>query len=331
MIRKIFSLINKVASPLPFLIFGLYLIGIGFREHNKLTQLIFYALPEGVLFGCSLAGFLFFKGWRVKGLFLCTACMAGLFIAVLHVKPRGPSTPNSDITLVHWNVGRSVNRYPKLIEKIKSDQPDILILSEVRDHVPLDNWKESFEAQTVFTYHDEQLAILSTYPLAHTKSFEYIHGDGWSVDVIMNEQTLTIIVIDVISHPLIDRTEIVKGVHEYAESLPNPFLVIGDLNTPDNSSYFEPWKEANWQHGFEAAGQGLGYSWPMVWPSWCLDYIWFNANIEPLSHQYKWCLWSDHLRQVFAFNLTAPVQNAASAPATNRGPDRHPIADVAPR
>lgn len=72
-----------------------------------------------------------------------------------------------------------------------------------------------------------------------------------------------------------------------------PLVVMGDFNTPSDSSYFPPLR-TRLRSAFEDAGSGYAHTWPMPLPVLDLDQIWVSHHFKIVGAEHRTSFLSDH-------------------------------------
>lgn len=104
-------------------------------------------------------------------------------------------------------------------------------------------------------------------------------GGVLRVETHWRGRSLRVALTDFRSPPALDRR---PGAEELLDQLrkgPEPWLCMGDFNTPSASRCFDPWREAGAEHAFETAGTGYAPTWPAPLPVLTLDHVWSRGLI----------------------------------------------------
>src|SRR5262249_31005223 len=135
-----------------------------------------------------------------------------------------------------------------------------------------------------------------------------------SVRITTPSGLLDILTVDLPSSPLSDRRGMLAAVANWVGSHDRgvPLLIAGDFNTPADSLAFQPLRRLA-RRAYETVGHGWPYSWPVPMPLWSLDHIWYTHAVQARNHEYRFALCSDHLREVFDFELPGPTTQQAGA------------------
>ncbi len=111
------------------------------------------------------------------------------------------------------------------------------------------------------------------------------------VELTIDQEKKSLIIIDVASWPLINRKPILETILKYAEDRNISFL-LGDYNTPYESDSFNSYK-INY-YSFHPVSEGFTATWPYGIPLLELDHIWVKKYIKPLQLKKLYYKASDH-------------------------------------
>jgi vancomycin resistance protein VanJ len=104
---------------------------------------------------------------------------------------------------------------------------------------------------------------------------------------------LRVVLADFRSTPTLDRSPGTQRLLSRLEAGPQPWICLGDFNTPLASRCFDPWRAAGAIHAFEAAGSGYAPTWPAPLPVLTLDHLW-SRGLIPLRAEAPLRSESDH-------------------------------------
>jgi hypothetical protein len=113
------------------------------------------------------------------------------------------------------------------------------------------------------------------------------------LDVTLDGHVRHILLVDGDADPLRKREELLKKVLALVKD-PNT-LVMGDFNTPIESRWFDPWRDAKLHHASEGSRGGFRETWPRPWPVLTIDHIWCTPDTQPVQFERVSLPSSDHL------------------------------------
>jgi vancomycin resistance protein VanJ len=294
--RLRFALFACSFSLVPF-----WAVGQVARDHFWITGLFFYipsAFVAVLLFGWSLVH-LWCRRWRAAVLSACLAIApAGVVLfAENRLFADRPATAGQ-LRLVHWNVGGRLEKSGAQNVLI-AQQADLYVLSEIPNAAAVEELRDSlgaaYEAQ-IFG----NLAVVAT---------GKVRAKGWLIDRRrtkvqevawqIHEGTLNLMVVDLPSDIGIHRAPLLREVNSLIERL-QPDLVVGDFNAPRRSWALVELPDG-YRHGYDTAGSGFGYTWPVPVPIYALDHCIHSRRALPAWYGLNSSFDSDHRMQLFDF------------------------------
>lgn len=122
-----------------------------------------------------------------------------------------------------------------------------------------------------------------------------VDGHAWSL-----------FIVDGVSSPIRSRQDVLEQVLAQARNRPRT-LIVGDFNTPRESIWLTPWREA-FHHAFDEAGNGWSETWPRQspLPLLSIDHIWSSKDLQPLTAQKLWSTESDHAALLTTLRVNPP-------------------------
>jgi endonuclease/exonuclease/phosphatase (EEP) superfamily protein YafD len=255
---------------------------------------------------------------RVLGLALLVLALADFLVFEVRQVPPGPAHPD-DQTVVHWNIARGRAGTDRILATLHADTPDLLLLSEL----PRDPGFTGQVARATGLAHVRVLQglLLASRTPIHVKEgrVDLRNARGWSAEVEQGAARLRILLVDVQSRPDLDRRAMADDVAAWVAAQPpgQPLLVVGDLNTPRRGESLRPLR-AQLRHAYEVAGRGWPFSWPLPFPCYALDHLWFSDRVVLSAFRYRFSLASDHLRQVGRLHLTPAPAPPRTSPTKAR-------------
>lgn len=231
-----------------------------FKLHYLLASLFFIGL------------YLIKKNYQLVAVFLLMVVLNSSYILPWYLAPESNHSIESStrISLFHSNVYTSNNQYSKLIQVIKNELPDIVVLQEV-DRLWIENLSEINELypyQKIQTREDNfGIVLYSRLPI--TKSEIIYPGTALiptiQVTILAGEEPIQIIA----THPLppisksyaTARNSQLESIANLIKSIKEPVVLIGDLNTTMWSFQYKELVEVsaliNARKGF-----GIHATWP---------------------------------------------------------------------
>lgn len=201
---------------------------------------------------------------------------------------RSHTTSEDDLVIVHWNATWSGDQseLERAYNAIRAADPDVVVITDPgkfgwgeRGQKFLSEWPhQSRSAGVLLLSHEDVQEVRPIYRAGRVKlSYIQIKFDG---------QELPIWVLDLPSDPNLYRWPILQKVMAAARSanLPEPALVLGDLNVPRHSRALSK-AFPQMENAFDEAGVGWGCSWPREWPLWQLDQVLVGKSMS--SRRYE--------------------------------------------
>lgn len=218
--------------------------------------------------------------------------------------------PPGHLHVVHWNVGQWDDRITNQILAVAADKPDVCLLSEAPRYSDVAALARR-HLGTPYSLVDAGMALLSKYPFEPLGSLKLTNAKGWAVRVATPKGPLNLVIVDLISHPTLNRGVPIQQISDWIGKLPPsiPVIVLGDFNTPRDALSFDPLRK-RLRNAYEIAGRGWPYSWPIPVPVYSIDHAWVSRSVHVLNYSMKGSWLSDHRRQVMDIEIAK-----AGAPA----------------
>ncbi|MDB6070340.1 MAG: endonuclease/exonuclease/phosphatase family protein [Verrucomicrobiales bacterium] len=309
------------ASRLPWALLILtwicLLVRLTVRDAHDWSALFFYIGPWPILLVSwpllALPAFLNRRGLRLR------LGLAGLGLLVTFAgwkfspapPPLAPIPPGSVAgparTVLFWNINHPRQVPAQVHELLQRHRPDILVLAEAEKQSP-----EDLAAMRVRhpDYHISRLpggillAVLGRAQLQKTIHLPSRTNALWLHCQFTDNpaEHWQLILADLGPWPLLPRTDRTEAVRQFAGSAPRT-LVIGDFNTPYDSTAFDPWRHA-WNHGLsQSPGSPGNATWPLGLPLLSIDHIWMSPDLRPLRAQKGTPGFYDHAWQLITVGL----------------------------
>jgi endonuclease/exonuclease/phosphatase (EEP) superfamily protein YafD len=304
---------RRTARALSVLILTALLIRLTIRDRYPYLSLVFYAAPWPVL-GALLS--LTAVMWRrashrwlaaIHGLAACAIIGALLYQTFLREPARQPhASASKPMRVIFWNVARTRVFRDRLGPEMLAQHPEVIALAEAgpSTDAQIQFWRDALPG---WQHSDLRSGMLLCSRGPHHEEARWELGDGGRCrQFVVDRQgtSLRILLVDIKSNPLRSRREPLEAIARRVRTLERePFIVLGDFNTPSDSVWFRPLRE-HCQDAFETAGRGYGPTWPVPLPALRLDHIWCGFRVVPISALHGWSVASDHRPIVADLQLT---------------------------
>lgn len=244
------------------------------RDTWLLPAVIYYATPWLLRLLAALLAVLVFRN---RGLRAIAGIAAILSIAEGwqsfrrdEPPPGFPSGPSVSV----WNAGRALKRHPAEWSTLGDAD-----LSAVIESGPLDDeeWRRftgrspdhewrRFDGSTMLGVRGkilshESLGVHDRFRCHRVRVALPDHGE------------LTVVVADVRSQPWISRETALATVLRAAADDPRA-IIVGDFNTPPESSWFREWRTRGFALANDGPRRGFRETWAFGLPLWTLDHVW---------------------------------------------------------
>ena len=321
MFKKLIIFVRDVLDALWAIGGGLFAtawwIGLLFKDRYPLTQLLFFIPPlVMIVFGFFWLYLTLPKRFRLLQLFLFLSVFAAfgkmLLIDFRWTKAREVDRPV--IRVVHWNTADGILGTESIVSTLTRDQPHIILISEpprAKELPAMAHYALGMEHLLM----RGTMTLASHFPLENERAIPMVNGQAWAADAYTLQGPLTIVCVDLISHPNLNRKDSMNNLADWLEKNDRyPTIILGDFNTPRDSIAFRPIRKT-FHHAYEAAGRGWPYTWPIPLPLYAIDHAWVSSEIETVAYHLMPTRYSDHKRQVMDIDLIpAPPSEPAQKP-----------------
>jgi len=300
---------NRLLTIYIFILF-IFILGLTIRimvqDRWVGFALIFYMTPWPVLSGFSFLGMLYWiKRKQKKAVLIHFFGVIALLFSWFSLNHyNNPKTLTGDYRTMFWNVDRYPLGVKGVIDHVKQKNADFIGLVEAKPKINED--MNLIEA----TFNNYELHSLKGGMLFLTRGtllsnqFHRLSDNGRCnvLSVWHREEQFTIILVDINPDPLKSREDAIEQLFLIMEKYNDNLLVMGDFNTPFDSSHFDSYR-SNYQHAFSASGSGWIETYPICLPILAIDHIWLSIGIKPklCRHQSTW--FSGHRSIVLEFDL----------------------------
>ncbi|MCA9441853.1 MAG: endonuclease/exonuclease/phosphatase family protein [Candidatus Omnitrophica bacterium] len=291
------------ACVIPFL----WLPGQILKDRFLPLNFLYYIPPLLCFFSGCVAFFTMGRAWkwlRWTVLLIAILALAKSLVLDFEYHSRGEPTTES-IRFVQWNVSAGRFGTELLVDRLRSNRPDLILLSEAPpDMESLKISRALF--RNGYWFRSDGMALLSRFPIEVLERLDLPDGRGWAATVKTGARSFDLVAIDLRANLFVSRQPDLEFLSDWVvnRETDRPLIVAGDFNTPRDSVHFQGLRK-NLQHAYETSGHGWPYSWPFPVPLIQTDHMWCSEGIEPIDHRYDFTLGSDHLPQVFDFKISS--------------------------
>ena len=267
------------------MILGLLAVHFVIKERNYMSSLYFYTFPLPVIILLVLLfSFVLTKQWRRYNLIIASLLL--LTWLSRSFKIRIPDTiSEQDLEVVFWNASRD-NTFEDAFKE-NGNIPDVLVLVES----PKNNL-QSFKQQYPNDYYyksDKELFIFSKTPLDIIS--EKVSNYNTTV-INFKTAGINFYAVDATGSPDVPRKWELTYINQSIKEKNNT-VVLGDFNTPYESSYLKQLK-TDFNQAFNKKGNGFRETWFYNLPLLSLDHIWVSKDLKILKTEKIHTFKSDH-------------------------------------
>ena len=322
--RKVNAVIKALFWPFGFLpeviLFGnvvYLLVRFTVRDTIVAARYVFF-LPAPVFVAACFVGIIFRLAQRRRRwvALVTAAALAALLVCVWvdEFQIRGYAAAHSEagsVKVVTWNIHGGRAGWGQVAERIRREEPDIVMLVEAYVSTSPDKsgvWAKEFPGYEVANKKGP-MTVLVKGRVGMTRGDEiriapFYVSRYLSVEVEVEGRSLNLILIH--PTPAFDRDsdgiygKLVELIDEAGDE--KPLILSGDFNTPPNSAYLAPVRE-RLRSAFEVAGRGFAYSWPSYLPMFAIDHTFVNSHIQVTDYCIEHTNLSDHCIQIMELSL----------------------------
>ncbi|HEY4259686.1 MAG TPA: endonuclease/exonuclease/phosphatase family protein [Schlesneria sp.] len=246
----------------------------------------------GLRFRSPRGTLVFFLTWLM--IFLSIICFSEW--ALVEFRWNSKDADADSIKIVFWNVGRGhIASWERIAKQVCDFDADVIALTEATaDEVQTREYWEAYLPEYA-VYPLQEGLILMTKGKAVELLADTTGGlcDFRHLNVAVGRDNFDIILADVPASILLPRRKPITALYSRIKTQAVPTMMIGDLNTPPSSVWFDEWRQ-NWTRAWDAAGSGYQPTWPQPLPVLALDHIWGNKGITFQRCRCGWSSCSDH-------------------------------------
>ncbi|MDB5348050.1 MAG: Endonuclease/Exonuclease/phosphatase family protein [Schlesneria sp.] len=290
------------------------------RDHSDAFSVFYYATPAVLIgVGALITAWIGVRlrwpkssfAYSANGIMGLVAILCCGEWAMVDFRWNSKEVAPDSIKVVFWNVGRGhIASWDRIAKQVQNFDADVIALTEATsDEVQTrDYWKARLPEYSVYPL--QEGLVLLTKGSAVERLADSTGGlcDYRHLSVTAGRHNLDIILADVPASMLLLRRKPITALYSRIKTQAVPTLMIGDLNTPPSSVWFDEWRR-NWTRAWDAAGSGYQSTWPQPLPVLALDHIWGNRGITFQRCTCGWSSCSDH-RPVIANIVVNEAMNS---------------------
>lgn len=275
------------------------------RDRSDALSVFYYATPAILIgAGALITAWIGGRLQSPKGSFAYrinrTMALVAIFCfgewAVVDFRWNANEVTRDSIKVVFWNVGRGhIATWERIAKQVQDFDADVIALTEATsDEVQTrDYWKSRLPEYSVYPL--QEGLILLTKGSAVERLADSTGGlcDYRQLSVTAGRYNFDIILADVPASVVLLRRKPITALYSRIKTQAIPTLMMGDLNTPPSSVWFDEWRH-DWTRAWDAAGSGYQSTWPQPLPVLALDHIWGNRGITFQRCRCGWSSCSDH-------------------------------------
>lgn len=275
------------------------------RDQIHVMAVAYYGAPAVVI--AIVAMFTAWMGFRIQtqkssiskvlnaALMLVGVCCFAEW-AVVEFRWNAKDVSDDAIKVVFWNIGRGhFASWERIARQVHDFDADVIALTEatsdeVQSH---EFWGRHLPGYTAYRLREGMILLTKGSASKISEGSLAELGDYSHLSVNAGRYRFDLVFADVAASPLLPREKSIGALYELIKDQQSPTLVVGDLNTPPSSVWFDRWR-ANWTRAWDAAGNGYQPTWPQPIPVLALDHVWGNSGIRFQRCVGGWSSCSDH-------------------------------------
>jgi endonuclease/exonuclease/phosphatase (EEP) superfamily protein YafD len=297
--------LNKFKILLLVAFLCLIIIHFILKDRFQVVSVLFYAcpLPLIIIFGIFVTALFLKRKTLFYTLSVVLLAMSIYFFghyfgSELEKKPSGATS-----RILFWNVSKN-QPLPTdiLIKHIKQSNPEIMTLVEALNvsEEDLNTLRSSLPNYTIRALKGEMLiAVKGTIEFtifdSENDSYKYNY-----ITVNIDNKPISVMIVDVYASPLLNKRIPLEIIHHVAKEN-NTDILVGDLNTPYESVFFNDFK-ADFK-SFHLYSLGMTSTWPTPLPMIEIDQIWVARSFQPIKMKKFSYEISDHKMLIAEFQL----------------------------
>lgn len=240
---------------------------------------LFYATPWPLLLVLTAFEAASWKRNRILGpVFLAaTLALAITWYARCYEHPAPAAGKEPGARVFYWNAARGIFGSRLVLDEIQSANADIIGLVEAPRKTP-DDWASALKG-----YQMRSLAggmFCAVRGRIHTVRFFSPGNGAWCnlLSVSVGSDSFDVALVDIPASLRAPRGQILTKLWSQLKTAnQSRLIVMGDFNTPYESTHFLPFREGL-HHAFGEAGSGFRATWPVPLPVLALDHVWLGRD-----------------------------------------------------
>jgi vancomycin resistance protein VanJ len=315
-------------AVVPTLLLAVWVVGVLLRvlvqdRAAGTPAYFYYATPPPVLAGLAFGAGLWWvivrpRLFALAPAILGVACLIWAYSTTwFHNRPAAPASGAQRV--LFWNVAHGTFGWPRVVQEIRTHDPDIIGLVEAVADLDLASltreegrarraaeaehmrefWLKELPGYTPYVS-PQGITLLTRGKLEQT-TIDMLGGDnftafGYAVSgtIPTSAGTLHVVVVDVSMDFSRSLWPPLARLHEILEAIADePVLVVGDFNTPADSVAVAQLR-GPFANAFETAGSGYAATWPVPVPVLTIDQAWYSHRVQLSRCNLGWSLASDH-------------------------------------
>lgn len=200
------------------------------------------------------------------------------------------------LRIVTWNAAHLPRGRGVAAQVIRSWNADLIGVVEAgsSDDASLAEWRSLLPEYTVIAPRVGMLWIVRGTVEAGPLKTIYRQSDALPATASIKGQAVPVVLVDITSEITHNRRGPNAGLCTFLKEQPElPAIVMGDFNTPADTRWFAELKQLM-RNAFAEHGVGYRPTWPIVWPSLELDYLWVSPRVTVHRCWHGWTFASDH-------------------------------------
>ena len=253
------------------------------------------------------------RAWREFAGLAIAAIISAALILPWYAMPDRLVAGSRPVNVMHANVLASNTDYERLAALLHETEPDIVFLQEVNG-----GWEKAIASladdwpHTYFVTREDNfgIAVISKYPFA---SIRHVDSEPFGFPTLVGAVTLGESTLGFVStHPMVpiksrlrdDRNRQLESVAALVNAIPEPKLLIGDLNASLWDPALTDLETTTGLHNVRR-GSGILPTWPTFFPIAMIpiDHAFVSADVSIKSAGVAADIGSDHLPLVLSLSL----------------------------
>lgn len=202
------------------------------------------------------------------------------------------------LRIVHWNVCWGAMGWEKIRTELLAQNADLYVISELSSEATA----ADFPGWHFVRWGTITVVSKTRYQLLENLSSGRVQAYLMRWDSPAG--SIRMLVADSPANVSVHRDPLMTYLTETLEQTAADFL-IGDLNAPRRSRALAD-LPTGYRHGYDSAGCGWSYTWPVPCPVFAIDHCIHGPRIIPLRYDLRTTSLSDHRMQRLEFRLAVP-------------------------